>query len=80
MTEDTLLCVITFEDTVPITMSANIKELSKPNAVEVTSMNVDNDTLQIEVDGFGASMAVFEKEIRGELLNKYPNADLEWNL
>lgn len=78
MTEDSATCKITFVDDVPTTMAQRIEELAEPDAVQVEYTEEDKNVLRIRVTGYGASISVFEQQIREEELDKYPNAVLEW--
>lgn len=78
MTIDTATCKITFVDDVPTTMAQRIEEIADPDAVEVISTEEDGNVLRVRVTGYGASISVFEEQIREEELDKYPNSTLEW--
>jgi hypothetical protein len=78
MTTDTATCKITFKNEVPTTMADRIVNLADPEAVTVESTSEEENVLRTTVTGYGASISVFEEQIREEELDKYPNAVLTW--
>jgi hypothetical protein len=78
MTTDNATCKITFANDVPTTMAQRIEEIAEPDAVEVISVEEDENVLRIRVTGYSASISVFEEQVRERELEKYPSAVLEW--